>query len=171
MNILFLISLIVAAVSGIFSLVRQLQMLQQNSYFPSRYSKFVTDTFVVWLCVLAFLFCISSFFYSLDNPFLHIILTAAVLIVRIPLCIKTQKKSIKKLVFTGRIKRLFGAAIIIEALLITLYALLPGLAGEICLVLSLMLSFITPLLCYLVWVVTLPIEKAFRKYSKYADYI
>ncbi len=164
MNILFLISLIVAAVSGIFSLVRQLQMLQQNSYFPSRYSKFVTDAFVVWLCVLAFLFCISSFFYSLDNPFLHIILTAAVLIVRIPLCIKTQKKSIKKLVFTGRIKRLFGAAIIIEALLITLYALLPGLAGEICLVLSLMLSFITPLLCYLVWAVTLPIEKAFGSY-------
>lgn len=164
MNILFVISLIIAAVSGIFSLVRQLQMLQQNSYFPSRYSKFVTDTFVVWLCVLAFVFCISSFIYSLDNGFLHIILTAAVLLVRIPLCIKTQKKSIKKLVFTGRVKRLFSAAIIIETILITLYALVSGLIGEICLVLSFMLSFITPLLCYLVWAVTLPIEKCFSNY-------
>ncbi len=164
MNILFVISLIIAAVSGMFSLVRQLQMLQQNSYFPSRYSKFVTDTFVVWLCVSAFLFCISSVLYSANNPFLHIIFTTAVLLVRIPLCIKTQKKSIKKLVFTGRVKRLFGAAIIIEALLIALYALLSGLVGEICLVISFMLSFVTPILCYLVWAVTLPIEKCFSAY-------
>ena len=51
------------AIVAVFYLVlvvkRDLQMLQQNSYFPSRYSKFVTDTFVVWLCVLAFVFCIS----------------------------------------------------------------------------------------------------------------
>ena len=47
MSILLLISLIIAAVSGVFSLVRQLQMLQQNSYYPSRYFGWIKDGFSV----------------------------------------------------------------------------------------------------------------------------
>ncbi|MEE1184781.1 MAG: hypothetical protein UHX92_01750, partial [Acutalibacteraceae bacterium] len=146
MSIFLLISLIIAAISGVFSLVRQLQMLQQNSYYPSRYFGWIKDGFSVWLALLSILFCVSSLIYSSSKDALHLIFTAIILAVRIPLCIKTQKKSIKKLVFTPRVKRLFAAAIIIQTILILVYAILPlSLAGEICLVLSFMLSFISPL--------------------------
>ena len=165
MSILLLISLIIAAVSGVFSLVRQLQMLQQNSYYPSRYFGWIKDGFSVWLAVLSILFCVSSLIYSSSKDALHLVFTAIILAIRIPLCIRTQKKSIKKLVFTPRVKRLFAAAIIIQAILILIYAVLPlSLAGEICLVISLMLSLITPLLTFAMWGITLPIEKAFAKW-------
>ena len=45
MNYYLLISLILAAISGMFSITRQFQMLQQNSYFPSRYTKWLKENF------------------------------------------------------------------------------------------------------------------------------
>ena len=166
MDFIFIIlSLIFAAVGGIFSLTRQLQMLQQNSYFPSRYWGWVRDSYSVTLCITAILFCVSSLLYSSGRYLVQAIFLAFVLGVRISLCLRTQKKSIKPLVFTGRIKRLFGSAVIILALLIIFFSLFSKtLGGEICLVFCFMASIVTPILTFVCWAVTLPIEKAFERY-------
>ena len=110
--------------------------------------------------VLSILFCASSLIYSSGVALFHTLFALIILLVRIPFCIHTHKKSIKKLVFTARIKRLFSAALVIEAALITAFCILPmNLAAEICLVISFMLSIITPLFVAILWVITYPIEK------------
>ncbi|MBQ3817434.1 MAG: UDP-N-acetylmuramoyl-tripeptide--D-alanyl-D-alanine ligase [Clostridia bacterium] len=155
-------ALVLLAVSGIFSLVHQFHMLQQNSYFPSRYRKWLINSFSVWLAIYSILFCAVSLLYSNGRYFAMCLLSAFLLGTRISACIRGQKKAIKPLVFTGRIMRLFSAAAIVFLLLILVFAFNPEyLAGEICLVFSLMFSCVSPLLVFLCWGITLPIEKAF----------
>lgn len=158
-------SLLLAAVSGMFSLTRQLQMLQQNSYFPSRYKGWIVDSYSLLLAINSILFCVSSLLYNSDRLILQTVFIAIILAVKVVRCIKIQKQSIKPLVFTARIKRLYLASAIILAVLILFFCLFPyDLGGEICLVTCFMLSFITPVLALLSWVVTLPVEKAFSRW-------
>lgn len=166
MNYLYLSSLILAAVSAVFALVRQNQMLQQNSYFPSRYFSWVKEGYSVYLCLECIGFCIASLLSHKEKlSLVFLIFTAAVLAVRIITAARVQKKSIKKLVFTGRVKRLFAAAIALLTVLITLFCAFYGtLAGEITAMLTVMLSFVSPLLCLFCRFVTAPVDKAITKW-------
>ena len=110
LNYLLLTSLIIAAVSALFALVRQNQMLQQNSYFPSRYFAWVKDGYTAPLALECIGFSLSSVLYERKLYAAQLILLIAVLGLRIFFAVRAQKKSIKKLVFTARIKRLFAAA-------------------------------------------------------------
>ena len=56
--------LLFSAVGGIFSLIKQLQMLQQNSYFPSRYMKWVLNSYSGELAVNTFVFCVASLLFA-----------------------------------------------------------------------------------------------------------
>ena len=160
-----LVCLILAAISGIFSLTRQFQMLQQNSYYPSRYYKWMSSSYVLELCSLALIFCICSVLMANEKTIFAVGILAVLLVIRIILAVKTQKKSIKPLVFTARVKRLFGAAIIISAIPIVLFGFFSkNLTGEILRIVSLALSLITPLLMLLAWILTYPIEKAVSNY-------
>ena len=161
LNFLLLFSLILAAVSGIFSLVRQFQMLQQNSYFASRYFNWVTNSFAVTLAAISILYCGASLLYSKQLYAALLALVAVMLTARVIIAVKTHKKSIKKLVLTSRVKRLFAAAVLIEAVFIVLYCVNPDrFSGEVFARLSFMLSFITPLFALVCSLLTLPIEKA-----------
>jgi UDP-N-acetylmuramoyl-tripeptide--D-alanyl-D-alanine ligase len=162
---ILLISAVIAAVSCIFSSHKQLQMLQQNSYFGVRYFKWLKESYSLPLCLSSFVFCLSSYFY-LNNVFiLQLILFSALLIVRIFLAVKTHKKSIKKLVVTARVKRLFAAEILVLLSLITFSQIFYNtMLSEILLILCFMLSSISPLLVYLALILTKPIEIAFSNY-------
>ncbi len=158
MNYYLLVSLCLAAVSSLFALVRQLQMLQQNSYYPSRYLGWLKDNLPFFDAVL-FLISALLFIFNLYIP--QAIFCAAVLGIRIPIALNIQKKSIKKLVFTARVKRQFATAIILQLILITGYAVKPiSLSGSLCLDISFMLSFLTPVFTLIIWGITVPIEKA-----------
>lgn len=162
MNYILLIAMILSAASALFSLTRQFQMLQQNSYFPSRYFGWLKDSFAVILAVLSILFCASSVLYTSEKYTEQGVLIAFILGFRIVSAVNIQKKSIKKLVFTSRVKRLYAAAAAIMLIFILLYCLFPEtLTGEIGVILLFMLSVVTPLLTFLCWAVTLPFEKAF----------
>lgn len=153
--------MILASVSGIFALIRQLQMLQQNSYFPSRYLGWIRDSYSYNLALDSVLFCVCSVLYALENYSLQLIFIGAVLLVRVPLAIRTQQQSIKKLVFTARVKRLISAAAGVFVLLCALYLLMPALyLGKISNMLLFMLSFVAPITTLLVWCITNPVEKA-----------
>ncbi len=162
MNYYLLISAVLGAIGGVFSLTRQFQMLQQNSYFPSRYFSWVKDNINT---VPTFVFFIFSLLTASEFYLLQTILIAAFLVVTIINTINIQKKSIKKLVFTGRIKRLFTASILVFTILITLIVLFKdSLISGICSVFLYILVFISPITTLIVWVLTLPIEKAFTKW-------
>ncbi|MCQ2477677.1 MAG: UDP-N-acetylmuramoyl-tripeptide--D-alanyl-D-alanine ligase [Clostridia bacterium] len=157
--------LITASICALFSLYKQFQMLQQNSYFPSRYIGWLKSSYTVYLALEAICFCLSSFLYTYEKFLLQEILLVILLAVRIFLCVKCYKTSIKKLVFTSRIKRLICAAVIILAALITVYVIMPDkLAGEICLMVCLMASIVSPIITLAAYYLTLPVEKAFSLY-------
>lgn len=164
MNGLIIAALVISAVSGLFSQIKQLQMLQQNSYFPSRYFKWLHTSFTPRLALEAVLFCVISFRGSAQGNAVIAAASLLLLAVRIPSAVKVQKKSIKKLVFTARVKRLMATGVILLALLTVSAICFDGLFGEICLVTAFMLSIVSPLLTLLCWLVTLPIEKAFTKW-------
>ncbi len=162
MNIYLLISLIIFAFSAIFSLVKQLQMLQQNSYFPSRYFKWLKNNAPIKQTLL---YLLSSILLFLDTKYWLMLFSVIVLVFSVCEAVSTHRKSIKKLVFTARIKRLFAAAFVVLAVLIFVYAInFENLLGKISLIVCLALSIVTPLLTLLVWLITAPIEKCFSKW-------
>jgi len=162
LNYHFLISLVLSLAIGIFSLTRQLQMLQQNSYFPSRYTSWLKDN-ISNLPVIAYL--LVSVLMCFKLYLLQMIFSAVVLLACICSSINTQKKSIKKLVFTDRVKRLYAAAGIFLLILLIPYIILPeNIFGRLSATLMILLSFISPLLTYISWALTYPIEKAVSKW-------
>lgn len=162
MNSVLFVSLIISAISGLFALTRQLQMLQQNSYFPSRYTSWLISN-IPLASTGAFL--ISSVLFNYNLYYVQAIFLLAVAISNISYAIKTQKISIKKLVFTGRIKRMFGCAVLICTVLILLFIVFKKpLLSNLCAVILFTLTFLSPIMTYLCWVITLPIEKAFSRW-------
>lgn len=165
MNVILLISVIIVAISGLFALVRQFQMLQQNSYFPSRYLPWVRESYVVPLCLEVIAYAFMALLASARHYVILLIFVCFVLAIRVFLSIRAQKKSIKKLVFTGRIKRLFAAAIILLSIFIFLYAFSDeSRLGNIFYIICLILSFISPLTAIICRILTAPIEKLISKW-------
>lgn len=165
-KLFFILSILLLTVSSFFSLYGQFQMLQQNSYFPSRYFKWVSGAFSPSPAVCCIFFCaIMNVFYSRSLYVLALCVAAAWLIFCVFGAIRKAGKSIKPLVFTGRIKRLYAAAIITVSALDAVFIVLYGnLASTVCMMISVMLCTVTPLLCLTAWLLTLPVEKAFNRY-------
>lgn len=162
MNCYLLISLVLSAFCGLLSVTRQLQMLQQNSYFPSRYTAWLKTSASVYP---ALLYLLISLLLCFGLYRLQMLFTALLLFVCIYSTVSFQKKSIKPLVFTGRIKRLYTAASVVFLVLILGYAGFPDKAfGKICAEILLLLSFVTPLSVYLCWGITYPAEKAISRF-------
>ena len=154
-------ALLCIAASGIFSLYRQLQMLQQNSYFPSRYFNWIKSSYGTALSVLACVYCGSTFSILKQKNILALIIAVIFLVIRIILSVHTSKVSIKKLVFTARIKRLYVTAILVLGGLIITYAFTADtLVGSIARTLCMLLSVISPVLVFVIWAITYPMEKA-----------
>ena len=162
MNYFLLVSLILSLVGGIFNITRQLQILQQNSYFPSRYTGWLKSN-IPSAQFLAYF--VSSVLLCLELYIVQIVFTAAFLGFSIYFCIKNQKKSINKLVLTSRVKRQYASVIIILLALLALYVIFPEiLLGKISAIILISLSFVSPVTTYLCWLVTAPIEKMFAKH-------
>lgn len=159
------IALLLVAVSAVFSLYRQLQMLQQNSYFLSRYFKWVSGSYTLELAISAILYCAITYFVLNGRSWFTLIAAVLLLAGRIVLNVRTHKKSIKKLVFTARVKRLYITAILLLGVFLfgsifSFYTLF----GEISRVLCISMSVVSPLLTAVIWLVTYPIEKAVAKW-------
>lgn len=161
MSIIVLTTLLVLSAGGLFSLYRQLQMLQQNSYFPSRYFGWLKQSYTIELALTSILYCAISFCLMNGKEWATLIAAVCLLALRVFLCFKTHKKSIKKLVFTARIKRLYITAILLLGLLVFVcYMNYFNTTGNICRTFCLLLSIISPVLTFIVWAITYPIEKA-----------
>jgi UDP-N-acetylmuramoyl-tripeptide--D-alanyl-D-alanine ligase len=121
-----------AAISGNFATVRQFQMLQQNSYFFIRYFKWYKGNFGATNIVRIIFAVLGVLFFSLKERFINdtaaIIILCALLFLPIILAfvsVLKNKKSIKKLVVTARVKRMIGTAICIFAVISAICYFLP----------------------------------------------
>ncbi|MBO4432358.1 MAG: UDP-N-acetylmuramoyl-tripeptide--D-alanyl-D-alanine ligase [Clostridia bacterium] len=165
MDIYSALSIVFLAVSAVFSLYYQFQMLQQNSYFVSRYYGWLKGAFVVRLCFEAFLYCVLSLLFLREKSLIILIISALILIIRVPLSIKVKKTAIKPLVFTGRVKRLYATAIVLLGAAISVYEVFPKTrTGQAALLVGFMLSAVTPLLCVTSRTLNAPVEKLIAKH-------
>lgn len=165
MNIYLLLTLFFSSLGAIFALTRQFQMFQQNSYYPSRYFRWLCDNFSIGLFKCAFAYFTISFLYYFNLHTVSCIISFLILLHNIKESSKIQKKSIKPLVFTGRIKRLYFAAALIFILLIAAYCFAgKTLPNRIFAVICLLFSYVTPLFVFVLWAVTLPVEKRISNY-------
>lgn len=165
MNFWLLISLILFSLGGVFSSQRQIQMFQQNSYYPSRYIKWVKSSFSV-ATVYSAMFLIITAALSFVNAthFLPIIAVIEVII-----CVfkwyNFSKNSIKKLVYTARIKRLIFTVCTLYILLIIFSVLnLPKIINVISILLLLAFAHFTGLMVLVSNYINMPIEKSISNY-------
>ena len=161
---------LLSAVCGIFALTRQFQMLQQSSYFAVRYWRWYKGSFsagrLVYI-IISLLGAVGAFFApTLGTVWSIVILAVLVLFLAVVAkrSVSQNKKSIKKLVVTARVKRMWAAAAVITVAVAVLSALLPNTAGGI-------LKGVLFLLCALPEIVTLvslfvmkPVEKCISNY-------
>lgn len=165
MNNILLISIIISAISAFFSVTRQFQMLQQNSYYPTRYYGWLRDNFSKELFLSAVCYLALSIIYYFQIYIALFLLVTILLIPKIKKAIKFQKTSIKKLIFTSRVKRLYLVTALLFTFLILIYYLsFQSIIGRFAVVISFLLSNITPILTFAVWGISYPIEKAVARY-------
>lgn len=161
MNPLLIVSTAISIILGISSLVRQFQMLQQNSYFPSRYFGWLKSNLPLSAVIL---FAVSSFLLVFEKYSVHLIFISICSLVSLSAAFKTQKKAIKKLVLTARVKRLFVTSFIILALPFILVLQKDEALSLLGSQIVLLLSFLSPINVFLSWLVTFPVEKMFARY-------
>ena len=153
MNIIYQAICLVLSLVGIALLqVRQLQMLQQNSYFASRYTKWLVNSFSV-LKTLPFVTLIALLEFGLtfgEETFVESIpFFAAITLWLGVVAFKKNNKSIKKLVFTARIKRTLTFSIIVLVALGVLGLMFEGTLKCILLGVFYLLAFVPPFITYL----------------------
>ena len=154
---------VIAALLPLISSYKHFQMLQQNSYFPSRYIKWLYDSYFFRLLLLTFVFFTLSVVFKYSMA-LELGLTVLYALGQIGITAYTIKKSIKKLVFTARVRRLYTAAIVIEAALCFFANTTKGLTQGIFFSALILLAAFAPVLVTVCWVVTAPIEKLVTAY-------
>lgn len=168
MDTFLLIFLAISSVSSLFAITRQFQMLQQNSYYPSRYFGWLKTSFSGGFLGCALLYLLVSVFYFFHFKIGYIggcVVAFFILCYNIKTAVQLQKRSVKGLVFTGRVKRLYVAAILLFAILIALYCFFPkGIVGRFSNVALLLLCYVTPITTFLLWCITLPVEKLIGRY-------
>lgn len=159
-------AMLLLAASAVFSLYRQLQVLQQNAYSLSRYIKWVGSSYTLQLALSAIMYCVITALVLRGSDVVVLILSAFLFLIRIILNLKTSKESIKKLGFAARVKRLYVTAILLLGVFLfgSIFSFY-NLFGEISRVLCIVLSVVSPLLTIVIWLVTYPIEKAVAKRS------
>lgn len=156
MKYYLLATLALFTLGGAFSVLRQMQMFQQNSYFPSRYLKwFRLNLSPAYALSIGILF-ITSALCAVNATHYIIVFAIAEVAVRIPLAIKQYKHSIKKLVFTKRVLRLYFAICIFYIALLFIAGFFPCPATYI---IVLTAAHISPAVLLICNSIVSPVEK------------
>ncbi len=165
MNTYLILMLCFSALSGLFGVTRHFQMFQQNSYYPSRYFKWLKGSFNIGLFMCAFVYLLVSVLYFLKLYIVGCVVTAFILCYNIKTAIDLQKRSVKRLAFTDRVKRLYLAAILLFTILILLFILLEkGFIARLLISTVLLLSYISPILTFALWGIMIPVENRINRY-------
>lgn len=163
-NYMYLISLMLTAIGGIFLCTDDYQYLQLNSYYNSRYLRWFKDNYekyivrLIWSAVIIISFAFSVKMQWISVPVCAIFALSAFLSVR-----KHQKKAIKPLVFTARVKRMFVTASVLLIALSYLSARFVKTADYIMLI-TVFLCVETPIVVLLSNIINAPVEALVRQW-------
>ncbi len=161
------LAVIIAVVSGFLGLIRQYQMLQQNSYYASRYFAWIKgNTPLLPLVLKGFIIILALLAAFLGENTLKESLT---LFVAVALyfgwrAATLNSGSIKRLVFTARIKRMFAFSSILLSVLGVLGLVFEGVLSVVFLVLLVLLSVFPETLCFISLFALKPVEKMVAKH-------
>lgn len=156
------IAVVIAVISGFLGLIRQYQMLQQNSYFASRYFGWLKgNTPVLPLFLKGFIIVLALLAAFLGETTLKESLT---LFVAVALYFGWRSAalnsgSIKKLVFTARIKRMLVLSTLLLVALGVLGLVFKEIISVVFLVLLVLLSIFPEALCFISLFALKPLEK------------
>lgn len=159
---MLVLGLTIGLAAALAGLVRQYQMLQQNSYFASRYFgwlkgevsplrlvlKGVLTVLAVWAAILGpdvfknsmTLFAAGALYFGWKDA-------------------AQNSASIKKLVFTARIKRMFGFSVVFTALIGVAAFFTNGILQSILLTLFVLLTLFPQIVCFISLFALKPFEK------------
>ncbi len=152
-----LAELIVVALGGIFAFTRQAQMLQQNSYFASRYLKWLKEELTVGKIVINTVLLVAAIALFILNGYLMLIFAVIITLGRVLRAKALQKKSIKPLVYTQRVKRQYITLCAMFSLLILLELIFPiSIFGAV----AIALAFLPYLSVLIVRFINAPLENA-----------
>lgn len=155
--------LIIGLLGGYLSLVRAFQMLQQNSYFASRYCGWLKSSFSVLSCIIKVIILaliIAAAVFG-ESTFTASMLLFSVLAVYFGWRgFSENEKSIKKLVYTSRVKRMFVFALGLLTVLGIVGILTFGIAKVILYSVFFLLITLPELLCLVTLFCLKPAEKA-----------
>lgn len=145
------------------SLVRAFQMLQQNSYFASRYvgwlqSSFSPLRFIIKLIIIALI--VAAAVFGIETVTDSMMLFSVLGIYFGWRGFSENEKSIKKLVYTARIKRMLVFALVLLAVLGALGVVFGGTVSLICYTIFFLLLLIPDALCLITLFCLKPVEKA-----------
>lgn len=156
------ITVLLLSVSAFVSFYHQLQILQKNKYSISSYFKWLKDSYTTQFALSTLFYCVITVCITGGKLWLSLILSLVLLAARIILIFVVHKN--QSLGFTARVKRLYVMAIIILGVLIMASAIFQNATvSQICRMLCLLLSVITPALATVVMIVNRPIEKFLKQ--------
>ncbi len=154
MGVLSIISLAVILLGGIFASLRHIMMYQQSSYYFSRYFGWL-KTAVKFRSFLSFVLLTLSVVFLVFDWEIPLLILAVLCLTRIKTAFADNKKAIKKLVYTARVKRLIVTFVILNLAFFALAILISEYFAYI----SLLFAFVSPVLLVISGIINTPIEK------------
>ena len=162
---------LLSGVASIFALTRQMQMFQQNSYFPKRYLPWVKENEKVKFIISIIVYAVYSFLNlsesaKVSNVAIIFMVVVPLLIFTLVLIIKSvklQKKAIIPLKFTARVKRMYSVLIVLTLGFTLLQGTLVGDKGYWCLSVNLFAALFPYVMVLFLWAVLFPFEKIITK--------
>lgn len=164
---LHIIAILIAVVAGYLNLIRQYQMLQQNSYYAARYLGWLKENISVVPCILKGVLVVLAMWAAfLGNTTLKDSLTlfAAVALYFGWRAFSMNASSVKGLVYTARIKRtLFFSTLVLVALGVAGFVT-HGVLQLVLLTILVVFALFPEILCLLSLFALKPCEKIISRY-------
>lgn len=169
----FALSAVFAGVAAVFGMTRQMQMFQQNSYFPKRYFAWTKENEKRNFLYRAAFFVLYALLNMKDrgqvkaSGYAVLVCTGALFLYML-YCIfssvRLQKKSVIPLKFTARVKRMYWVLSVIVVLIAALQFFVLKANSYWALSLNVVLAIFPHLLVLLMWALLYPVEKKITKH-------
>ena len=120
-------TVIIMAVTVLFTLTPQLHILQLNSYYNVRFWGYLKEnikTSSIMSVVFSALVCVLFFV----SPVASLVLASLLSVIRVSHAIYKTKTAKKKIVYTGRVKRMYATATILLTALSALSIVFPAIS-------------------------------------------
>lgn len=163
----YTLAALMAGVSAVFALTRQMQMFQQNSYFPRRYIAWLRENEKRNFFYRVAFFILYALLNMKNSGYAVLVCVAALfvyMLFSVIGSIRTQKRAVITLKFTPRVKRMYWVLSVLVGILTVIQYILPGGGSYWALSLNVMLCLFPYMTVLLLWALLYPAEKLITKH-------